>query len=451
MPIALTIAGSDSGGGAGIQADLKTFAALGVYGASVITSVTAQNTLEVTGIHDLPAEFVVLQLDTVVRDLPIDAIKTGMLSNPAIIHAVSERLKTLGVGKLVVDPVMVAKGGAALLRKEAEAELIQGLLPLASVVTPNLGEAEVLAAMPIRNLSDMEQAARRIHDKGPRYVVVKGGHLEGPPVDLLFDGRTFQYFEEERIETKSLHGTGCTFASAIAAELAKGAEVTDAVRRAKAFITTAIRLAEPIGHGFGPTHHLGALYNQASRYDILLQLEEAVAQLRAGRIIALMPEGQSILGMAFPRAATPQEVSTWEGRFVQLGEDICPVGSLRFGASQPVATIILTAMRSDPTYRSAMNIRYGEDVLQACQAAHLRTAQFTRQEAPSEVQLQQDEDLVLAWGVARAIQEMGAMPDIIYDAGDMNREALIRVLGRNASDVASKVLLIRHHFSPVML
>jgi hydroxymethylpyrimidine kinase/phosphomethylpyrimidine kinase len=446
MPIALTIAGSDSGGGAGIQADLKTFAALGVYGASVITSVTAQNTLEVTGIHDLPAEFVVLQLDTVVRDLPVDAIKTGMLSNPAIIRAVSERLKALGIGRLVVDPVMVAKGGAALLRKEAEAELIQGLLPLASVVTPNLGEAEVLAAMPIRNLGDMEQAARRIYEKGPRYVVVKGGHLEGPPVDVLFDGRTCQYFEGERIETKSLHGTGCTFASAIAAELAKGAEVIDAVRSAKAFITTAIRLAEPIGHGFGPTHHLGALYDQAARYDILLQLEAAAAQLRAGRMAALIPEGQSHLGMALPHATTPQEVAAWEGRIVRVGADVCPMGSLRFGASQHIASIILTAMRSDPVYRCAMSIRYGQDVLQACQGTNLRIAQIARQEAPSEAR--QEESLTLAWGVARAIQRMGAVPDLIYDLGGMNQEAVVWALGRDAADVTAKVLLIRHHFSP---
>jgi hydroxymethylpyrimidine/phosphomethylpyrimidine kinase len=263
MHIALTIAGSDSGGGAGIQADLKTFAALGVYGASVITSVTAQNTREVTGIHDLPPEFVALQFDTVVSDLPVDAIKTGMLSNAAIIGTVSQRLKRLGVEKVVIDPVMVAKGGAALLRKEAEVALIQDLLPLAYVVTPNLEEAQVLADMTIHNIDDMAQAARRIHAKGPRYVVVKGGHLAGPPTDILFDGQALQYLEGERIETKSLHGTGCTFASAITAELAKGAEVTAAVRRAKAYITTAIRLAPPVGHGFGPTHHLGELYLQA--------------------------------------------------------------------------------------------------------------------------------------------------------------------------------------------
>jgi hydroxymethylpyrimidine/phosphomethylpyrimidine kinase len=445
MPIALTIAGSDSGGGAGIQADLKTFAALGVYGASVITAVTAQNTLEVTGIHDLPAEFVTLQLDTVVRDLPIDAIKTGMLSNPAIIRAVSERLKTLGVEKLVVDPVMVAKGGAALLRKEAEAELIHGLLPLAYVATPNLGEAEALAAMPIRNPGEMEQAARRIHAQGPKHVVVKGGHLEGPPVDVMFDGRTFEYFEGERIETKSLHGTGCTFASAIAAELAKGAEVMEAVRRAKSYITAAIRLAEPIGHGFGPTHHFGALYNQAARYDTLLQLEQAMAQLRSGGIASLIPEVQSNLGLALPRATTLQEVAAWEGRIVRVGEGICPVGRLRFGASRYVATIILTAMRADPMYRSAMNIRYGEDVLQACQAADLRIAHVSRQDEALEAPPR--EAPPQASGIAEAIRGMGAVPDIIYELGEVGREAMVGVLGYDALEVARKVLMIRGRLS----
>jgi hydroxymethylpyrimidine kinase/phosphomethylpyrimidine kinase len=445
MPIALTIAGSDSGGGAGIQADLKTFAALGVYGACVITSVTAQNTLEVTGIHDLPAEFITLQLDTVVRDLPIDAIKTGMLSNPAIIRAVSERLKTLGVEKLVIDPVMVAKGGAALLRKEAEAELIQRCLPLAYVVTPNLGEAEVLAGMSIRNIAEMEEAARRIHAKGPRHVVVKGGHLEGPPVDVFFDGRRFQYYAGERIATKSLHGTGCTFASAITAELAKGAEVTEAVRRAKAYITTAIRLAEPIGHGFGPTHHLGALYHQAARYDILVQLEEAVAQLRAAGIAALIPEVQSNLGLALPHATTRLDVAAWEGRIVRVGDDIRPIGSPRFGTSHDVATIILTAMRFDPSYRSAMNIRYSADILQACQAANLRIAQCSGRDEP--IATKEREGPVLAGGVSEAIHGMGAVPDIIYDLGEVGSEAMVRILGRDASEVVHKVLMIRNRLS----
>lgn len=447
MPVALTIAGSDSGGGAGIQADLKTFAALGVYGASVITAVTAQNTLEVTGIHDLPADFVVLQLDTVARDLPIRAIKTGMLSTPEIIRAVSARLKTLAMKTLVVDPVMVAKGGAMLLRKEAEAELIQGLLPLAEVVTPNLGEAEVLAAMPIRTLGEMEQAARRIHKHGPRHVVVKGGHLEGAPVDVLFDGRTFHYFEGERIETKSLHGTGCTFASAIAAELAKGADVPEAVGSAKRFISMAIRLAEPIGHGYGPTHHLGSLYNQAARYDIILQLERAIGALDPGRLASLLPVGLLMLGEALPRASTPQEVAAWQGHIAKSDEEISPGEWPHFGASPSVAAVILAAMRSEPDSRSAMNIRYREAVLQACQIAGLHCAKWNRQDAPSAVK--SDEHLTLAWGVAQAIDGAERRPDIVHDLGDVGGEAMIWVLGRDASEVVGKILEIRQHLAAV--
>lgn len=439
MHIALTIAGSDSGGGAGIQADLKTFAALGVYGASVITSVTAQNTQEVTGIHDLPPEFVALQFDTVVRDLPVDAIKTGMLSNAAIIGAVSQRLQRLGVEKVVIDPVMVAKGGAALLRREAEAALMQDLLPLAYIVTPNLEEAQVLAGMSIYRVDDMERAARRIHAKGPRYVVVKGGHLAGPPIDVLFDGQVFQYLEGERLETKSLHGTGCTFASAITAELAKGAAVVAAVRRAKAYITTAIRLAPPIGHGFGPTHHLGELYIQAARYDVIDQLERALAELRQANIAPLIPEVQSNLGMALPSAASYQDVAAWEGRIVRVGDDICAVGKARFGASQHVATAILTAMRSDASYRSAMNIRYGDDVLQACKAAHLRPTRASHRDASGG---KAPESSTPAWGAADAIQAADGAPDIVYHDGEVGKEAMMYVLGRDAMDVAHKVKAI---------
>jgi hydroxymethylpyrimidine/phosphomethylpyrimidine kinase len=386
---------------------------------------------------------VALQLDTVVRDLPIDAIKTGMLSNPGIIRAVSLRLKALGVERLVVDPVMVAKGGTALLQKEAESELMHGLLPLAFVVTPNLSEAEVLAEMPIRTLGEMEEAARRIQAKGPRYVVVKGGHLSGPPIDVMFDGHTIEHLQGERIETKSTHGTGCTFASAIAAELAKGADVRDAVRRAKVYISTAIRLAEPIGHGYGPTHHLAALYQDAVRYDILCLLEQAVAELRAGDIAVLIPEVQSNLGMALPGAYRYEDVAAWEGRLVRLGGSVQPVGSPRFGASRYVATIILTAMRADASSRSAMNIRYSDDILRACQTAGLRIGSFSHRNGPATVQTH--EVSTLALGVAEAIKACGGVPDIIYDLGGVGKEAMVRVLGRDPLHVAQKVLAIRRY------
>lgn len=257
MKIALTIAGSDSGGGAGIQADLKTFSALGVYGMSVLTSITAQNTLGVQGVHDLPPDFVGLQIDSVMQDIGADAVKTGMLSNTQIIKMVSKKIKEYQVRNLVIDPVMVAKGGDRLLREDAVKELKENLIYLAMVVTPNLSEAEVLSGLRIRNIEDMKEAAQKIHKLGPKNVLIKGGHLlSAEAIDLLYNGRTFREFRVERIITKNTHGTGCTFSSAIAAELAKGKKVEEAVGIAKKYIILAIKNSLDIGHGHGPLNHL---------------------------------------------------------------------------------------------------------------------------------------------------------------------------------------------------
>ncbi|HAL61438.1 MAG TPA: bifunctional hydroxymethylpyrimidine kinase/phosphomethylpyrimidine kinase [Chloroflexi bacterium] len=259
---ALTIAGSDSGGGAGIQADLKTFAALGVYGMSVLTSITAQNTVGVQGIYDLPPEFVGLQIDSVLTDIGADAVKTGMLSNTKIITLVAEKLRRYQVENLVIDPVMIAKSGDPLLREEAHVTLVHDLFPLAKVVTPNLHEARVLSRLPTSNLEEMKEAAKAIHRLGPQNVVVKGGHLEGESVDLLYDGHQFLEFPGPRLETKNDHGTGCTFASAIAAGLAKGQDVPTAVKAAKEYITQALQGAIDwrLGGGHGPVHHFFALW-----------------------------------------------------------------------------------------------------------------------------------------------------------------------------------------------
>jgi len=258
MPNALTIAGSDSGGGAGIQADLKTFAALGVFGTSAITSVTAQNTVGVQGVHDLPPEFVGRQIDSVLEDIGIDAAKTGMLSNAAIIEVVATTVKAHAIRRLVVDPVMVAKGGASLLQPDAVKTLITRLLPLALVVTPNVPEAEVLWGQTIAGFAEMHEAARWIHDLGPRYVVVKGGHLGIRAIDLVYDGSTFTMLDAERIDTPHTHGTGCVFSAAITAELAKGSPVPEAIATAKRFITAAISHGFQLGKGFGPTDPMAA-------------------------------------------------------------------------------------------------------------------------------------------------------------------------------------------------
>lgn len=257
----LTIAGSDSGGGAGIQADLKTFCAFGVYGMTAITAVTAQNTRGVDEVFPLPPTMVARQIQSVMEDIGVDAAKTGMLFSTSIIEAVVATLRKWPIEKLVVDPVMVAKSGALLLRGDAVQVLVKDLLPLAYIVTPNLEEASVLCGFPVKDSEDMEHAAQSIHKKGPHYVLVKGGHLSGAEVvDILFDGNRFEYFSGSRIETPHTHGTGCTYSAAICALLALGHEVKEAVALAKRYMELVITHALPLGQGFGPTNHLAPLF-----------------------------------------------------------------------------------------------------------------------------------------------------------------------------------------------
>jgi hydroxymethylpyrimidine/phosphomethylpyrimidine kinase len=255
VPKALTVAGSDSGGGAGIQADLKTFSAFQVFGMSVLTAVTAQNSVGVTGVHNLPPEFVARQLDAVLDDFGADAVKLGMLSTAGIIQAVAGRLRAHGQTRVVLDPVMVAKSGDPLLQPDARAALIEAILPLAEVVTPNLHEASVLADLPVATEADMEEAARRIHARGPRHVLVKGGHLKDSATDILYDGRAFTRFPAPRLESNNTHGTGCTFSAAIAAGLAHGKPLVTAVAEGKAYVTAAIREGFQVGRGVGALRH----------------------------------------------------------------------------------------------------------------------------------------------------------------------------------------------------
>jgi hydroxymethylpyrimidine kinase/phosphomethylpyrimidine kinase len=254
--IALSIAGSDPSGGAGIQADLKTFSALGVYGMAAITALTAQNTEGVTGIEVAPADFVALQIDTIYADIKPNAVKTGMLANAEIIRVVAAKAWERGFKNLVVDPVMVAKSGDRLLRKDAVDALREDLIPNAYVLTPNLPEAEDILGRSVQNVAAMRKAARELHALGAENVVVKGGHLEASDVvDVLFDGRKFHEFSGPRVPTTSTHGTGCTFASAIAAYLARGESVSSSVGKAKEYLTEALRKAYPVGHGHGPVNH----------------------------------------------------------------------------------------------------------------------------------------------------------------------------------------------------
>jgi hydroxymethylpyrimidine kinase/phosphomethylpyrimidine kinase len=437
----LTIAGSDSGGGAGIQADLKAITVLGGYGMSAITALTAQNTVGVHGIHAVPVDFIRLQIEVVLSDIGADATKTGMLASPEIVTAVADELKRFKVEIVVVDPVMVAKSGDPLLSKEARGTLKEKLLPLAFLVTPNLPEASELCGFPVRDLEGMKEAARIIHRLGPRHVLIKGGHLEKEAVDLLFDGERFERFDAPRLSSRNTHGTGCTYSAALATLLAQGRSVYEAVREAKQFITKAIALGLEIGSGHGPTNPYAHVLRFKERDEVLSQLEKALDRIVREPLGGLIPEVRSNLGYALPGALDFSEVAAVPGRISQAGEQIILGRPPCFGASRHIARVILAAMKRDSGTRSAMNVRYSDEILSACRSVGLRIASFDRREEPKEVK--EREGSTLEWGTQKALEGMQGVPDVIYDEGDLGKEPMIRVLGKDPMAVVETVIRIR--------
>jgi hydroxymethylpyrimidine/phosphomethylpyrimidine kinase len=438
MKRVLTIAGSDSGGGAGIQADLKAITLLGGYGMSVITGLTAQNTVGVQGILEIPARFVERQIDSVLSDIGTDAIKTGMLVNQEIIEVVAKKIKQYRVKRVVVDPVMVSKSGAHLLRKEAQDALISRMIPLAWVVTPNLMEASVLSGLKVHSLEGMKKAAQYIYRLGAKYVVVKGGHLRGKAVDLIYDGKIFNEMEGPRIESKNTHGTGCTFASAIATLLARGNSVPEAVRKAKTFVAMAIQSGLSLGKGIGPTNASAYVLKEIERYRVIQELKKAIEMLREENIGHLIPEVSSNLGYALPQAEGIGDVAAFPGRIVRFRGSVATSSDPEFGASQHVANIILTVMKFDPEYCSAMNIRYSKENVAQLKRNGFLVGHFDRRLEPKR--LKEKEGSSLEWGVGEVLRKMRRVPDFIYDEGDVGKEPMIRVLGRNPMEVIQKIL-----------
>lgn len=437
IPVAITIAGSDSGGGAGIEADLKTFMALGVHGAVAITSVTAQNTYEVTRIHDLPPELVAEQIRVVYRDMGIDAGKTGMLSNKEIIRAVAETVEELGF-PLVVDPVMVAKSGARLLREDAIDALIRELLPRAMVVTPNIPEAEILSGMKINSLEDMEEAARIIVEKnGVEAALVKGGHLGGrESIDILYYCGKHYYFRAERIKTENTHGTGCSFSAAIAALLAKKYGLVEAVGTAKEFITYAIKYGLPIGRGHGPVNPVAWLVIPSEKYRITTMLAEAVKRfISIPGINRVIPEVGTNIVYSLPAfyARTTMDVAGVEGRITRGIEKPVVHGPIRFGASSHMARLVLAAQEYDPKIRAAANIKYDKELVRVAEKKGYSTCYVDRSKEPEDIKRR--EGASIPWILSEAVKKKRGVPTIIYDHGAHAREPMIRILAENPIEI----------------
>ncbi|MDI6643348.1 MAG: bifunctional hydroxymethylpyrimidine kinase/phosphomethylpyrimidine kinase [Candidatus Hodarchaeaceae archaeon] len=433
VPCALAIAGSDSGGGAGVQADLKTFSALGVHGLCVLTAVTAQNTRGIEATFELPPEFVTQQLDTVMRDFDVEWAKTGMLGSAGIIRAVEAGAKRYKL-RLVVDPVMVAATGAPLLREDALAALVR-LLKHAELVTPNVPEAERLSGIKIKSRADVRRAARAISKLGPRAVLIKGGHLKGREVvDFLYSDGKFKEFKGPRIAGGPTHGTGCSFASAITAELAKGASLNYAIARAKEFVEGAIETRLRVGEGLEPVNQMAALLLSAEKGRSLEEVWQAAKLLVENpKFVELLPEVGSNIVMALPGAEKTSDVVGLSGRIVKSGGRARLTGFPEFGGSEHVANIVLTAMQHDPKIRAGLNIRYSPDVLRACRNLGLTIGTFERSREPRGVK-------TMVWGTEQAIKRAGKVPQVIFDRGAPGKEAMMRLLGRSPLEVAELAL-----------
>jgi hydroxymethylpyrimidine kinase/phosphomethylpyrimidine kinase len=438
----VTIAGSDTGGGAGVQADLKTIAALGGHGMSVITALTAQNSLGIQSVYPIPLPFIEAQIDAVFSDMGANAAKTGMLYNGEVVRLVAEKIKQYRVDKLVVDPLMIATDGTPLLDETGQDALRETLFPLAFLVTPNLPEAAALTGMEVRTTEEMREAAKRIRGYGPEAVLVKGGHLAGDPVDILLEGEGYTEFRSERMAVSDVHGTGCVLSAAIATALAHGASLQEAVQRGREMTVVSIKASFMMGKGrrFAHPHAYAAM--EGERYQVIEALVNAVAQLKGEEHIGgIIPEVSSNLGYALSYAQDKKDVAAFPGRIIRFQDGITTIAPPAFGASQHIASIILTVMGHNPSFRSAMNIRYSPTILEACKKGRFSILAFDRSGEPQEVT--KTEGRSLAWGVQKVLVDAGKVPDVIYDEGGWGKEAMIRILGKDPREVARKAIEIK--------
>ena len=438
VPCAMTIAGSDSCGGAGIAADLKTFAALNVYGALAITAITVQDTTGVYEVMPLPKELVKNQIEVVLKDIDVGAVKTGMLYSEDIIETVAEIVEERKI-KLVVDPVLRAGSGDPLSRNEAKEAYVKSLLPVALAVTPNIPEAEVLTGMSIKSVKEMKEAAEQLLGVGPKVVVIKGGHLEGTDVtDVAFIQGELKVFQKKRYHV-NIHGGGCTYSAALTAYLAQGRGLAEAVQGAESFIDFAIKYSFRVGKGRKPVNPMAELYVDAEKYRVLEDVSEAVRMIESHpEFKVLVPEVGMQVAMATPLASDSKNIAAIDGRIFRHSKGPKAAGPVIFGASSHVARIVLAAMQIDPSKRAAINLRYSPELVEAFKKTGLNVASFDRAQEPKEIK--DVEAGTLGWGVAETAKETGVVPDVIYDLGEVGKEPMIRLIGTSATELVDKIM-----------
>lgn len=441
---ALTVAGFDPSGGAGLQADLKTFSAYGINGKSVATSITIQNTTGVRDIYNIPCKVVEQQLSAILEDGKPGAVKTGMLGDESIVETVVRLLRRHRIKNLVVDPVIRSSSGKLLLSVKGVEVLKKKLLPMALLVTPNLSETEILSGVKICKASDRIRAARALLKLGAKKVLIKGGHLKGKPQDFFFDGKRKILFDSDRLGRGDVHGTGCALASAITAGLAKGKDAVTSVETAKEFIGLAIAGAVRSGKGALQVEPLLSLYQNSDRYSMFERVFSAVERLRNSHIGALIPEVQSNIGFGLEGAQKLEDVIGFPARIIRCGEDIMVPAPPRFGGSRHIADVVLTVMRFDPSKRAVMNIKHNTDLIKICKSLKFSIGSFDRAKEPKRVRTLEGSSL--EWGTAYAIRNCGFVPDIIFDKGGMRKEEMIRVIAEDIEGLIDKILKIHQRY-----
>jgi len=435
-PVVLTVAGSDSGGGAGVQADLKTVEACGGFGTSVLTAVTAQNTQGVESSHVLPVEEIEAQLDAVLADFDVRAVKTGMLATSPVVETVTEYAEGFDV-PLVVDPVMVAATGDRLLEPEAE-RAYEDLIAAATVVTPNADEAAVLTDVDPTDETEARRAGEAILGMGCEAALVKGGHVPGDEVrDVLVTADGAETIRHPRVATDATHGSGCMLASAIATRLAHGDSVPAAVRSGVGLLGRAVRYHHDVGNGPGAVHHLVALRNEAARHGTAEAVEGVVERFVERDVSRLVPEvGTNVVG-ATPYAEETGETAAVEGRIARTLSGVKPNRGVRFGASSHVARFLLAAREFDPDLRLAVNCRYDAAIEAALDALAGPVAAYDRSAEPEAVK--QEEGSTMQWGARRAFESVEGTPVAVTDPGDVGKEPMTKFLAADAGALVERV------------
>jgi hydroxymethylpyrimidine kinase / phosphomethylpyrimidine kinase / thiamine-phosphate diphosphorylase len=445
LKIALSIAGSDSGAGAGIQADLKTFSALGVYGCTAITAITAQNTKQVAEIFEISPSMVEQQIRSIMIDMRPNAIKIGMVYSSPIIDAIYRSLKKTTKIPIVLDPILTAGTGAKLLRREAYKSFVSKLIPLSTLITPNKMEAEKLADIVIKTENDIIEAAKKINKLGVKNVLVKGGHFGSEHViDLLLDSKgNIMKFTNPRLKIKEVHGSGCNFSSAVTAYLAEGMALAQACKMANEYVHNAVKNAVNLGRGLPIANPPSVMYRDANRYHVLAELQDAAEEVSIlDGFYRLIPETQTNFAYALLNAAEVSDVAAVRGRIIRIENTAVPASYIKFGVSTHVASAVIAYMSVNPDFRSAINIRFDKRIVDVCKSL-FSVASYDRTKEPKKIK--RKEGSTVAWGILAALSK-NPIAEVIYHTGDVGKEPMICLFGRNPREVVNKIKAILENY-----